>query len=211
MEDGTNGGYIIHPELWHNFAPHCTKPARHVRKRGELSLPRRIGRDRMESRVSVSPAIITLIDRQPNVEQRTQGESTMKKKRPFVVTILAFLAGLAAVVAIAHTLQMLHLLPISGPFGQASFFTFDIWGAFMWGILALIYIWLVRMLWNLDPGAWVFLVVLSALNLIMAVMSIFGQSSWQAMLPALIVNGIILLYCLMPGTKDAFSIEQVQK
>ena len=126
----------------------------------------------------------------------------MEKKRPFGVTLLAILAAIGAIVAIIHTLQMLHLWPIS--FGPMRFFTFDLMGAILWGVLALIYIWLVRMLWNVDPQAWLFLVVLSILNLILAFVSILGASSWQALAPTIILNGIILIYCLLPGTKAAF-------
>jgi hypothetical protein len=60
------------------------------------------------------------------------------------------------------------------------------------------------MLWNLDPQGWLFTAALSTLNLIFAVISIIGQSTWQAMLPALIINGLILIYCLLPGTREAF-------
>lgn len=130
----------------------------------------------------------------------------MTKKRPFGITLLALLAGLAALVAIVHTLQMLHLFPISGPLGEARFFTFDLVGALLWGLMAAIYLWVFRMLWNLDPQGWLFVVVLSVLNLILAFMSIIGDSSWQAMLPSLLVNGLILIYANLPGTKAAFDI-----
>lgn len=130
----------------------------------------------------------------------------MERKRPFGVTILAVLAALGALVAIWHTLQMLGLVSITGPFGMVRFFTFDLLGALLFGILALIYLWLVRMLWNLDPQAWLFVTVLAVLNLIMAAVSILGDSTWQSMLPAIVVNAVILVYCLMPGTKDAFGI-----
>ena len=129
------------------------------------------------------------------------------KERPIGVTILAILAALAAIVAIFYTLQMLHIFPIKGPFGVFSFFTFDILGAILWGITAAIYIWVVRMLWNLDPQGWLFTAALSTLNLIFAVISILGASTWQAMLPSLVVNGLILIYCLLPGTKEAFGTE----
>lgn len=128
----------------------------------------------------------------------------MAKKRPFGVTLLALLAGVAAVVAIIHTLQMLHLLPIS--LGEAHFFVFDGLGALLWGLMAVIYIWVFRMLWNLNPQGWLFVVVIATFNLILAVVSILGDSSWQAMLPALVVNGLILLYGILPGTKAAFEI-----
>ena len=130
----------------------------------------------------------------------------MTKKRPFGVTILAILAGIAAFIAIIHTLQMLHLFPISGPFGIFRFFTFDLFGAILWGILALIYLCVMNNLWNLDPQGWLFVAALSALNLILAVLSIIGQSSLQAMLPSIVVNGLILIYALLPGTKEAFGV-----
>lgn len=124
------------------------------------------------------------------------------KSRPIGITIIAILAGLAAVMAIIHTLQMLHLFPVF--LGPVAFFTFDLLGAIMWGIMALIWIWAVRMLWNVDPQGWLFVVLLASLNLILAVVSILGDSSWQAMLPDLVINGAVLLYCLLPGTKAAF-------
>jgi len=128
----------------------------------------------------------------------------MSKSRPFGITVLAILAGIAAFLAIIHTLQMLHLFPIRGPLGVFSFFTFDFFGALLWGLMAVIYIWLVRMLWNLNPQGWLFLVVLSILNLILAFVSVLGNSSFEAMLPSILINGVILIYCLLPGTKEAF-------
>jgi hypothetical protein len=38
------------------------------------------------------------------------------------------------------------------------------------------------------------------------VLSIIGDSTWQSMLPALLVNGLILIYGVLPGTKAAFDI-----
>jgi predicted flap endonuclease-1-like 5' DNA nuclease len=134
-----------------------------------------------------------------------------QKKRPLGITLLAIFAGIAAFLAIINTLQMLHLFPITGPFGQFRFFTFDLVGALAWGILAAIYIWVVKMLWTLDAQGWLFLVALTIINLIIAVVSILGASSWQAMIPTILINGLILIYCLLPGTKDAFQVEQMQQ
>ena len=135
----------------------------------------------------------------------------MSRKRPFGVTVLAILAALAAILAIYHTIQMLGLLPIKGPLGLFGFFNFNLFGAMMWGLLAFIYIWVVRMLWSLDPRGWLFVVALSALNLIFAVISIIGSSSWQALAPAVVVNGLIFIYGMLPGTKAAFQLDEMRQ
>ncbi|MCA9951895.1 MAG: hypothetical protein KDE48_19725 [Anaerolineales bacterium] len=126
------------------------------------------------------------------------------KKRPFGVTLLAILAAFAALLAFWHALQLMGWAPFS--IGDIQFFrpSANILGALMWVLLAAIYIWLVRRLWNVDPQGWMFLVLISILNLIMAGISIIGNSSFQAMLPSIVFNGLILIYCLLPGTKDAF-------
>jgi hypothetical protein len=101
---------------------------------------------------------------------------------------------------------MMHLLPVW--IGELHFWTFDFWAALMWGILFLIYMWIFRMLWNVDPQGWLFLVIISGLNLMLAFFSILGGSSWEAMSAAILINGLILVYCLLPGTKKAFDIPQ---
>jgi predicted flap endonuclease-1-like 5' DNA nuclease len=127
----------------------------------------------------------------------------MSKKRPLGITILAVLVALAAVVAVYHTLQFLHILPFS--LGPVHFFTFDLLGALLWGINAFILIWLVYNLWNLNQQAWLFVLVITVFDLILIFLSILGQSTFQAMLPALLINAIILIYCLSPGVKAAFA------
>jgi len=123
-------------------------------------------------------------------------------RRPFGITILAIVAGLAGVFAAYHTLQYLHILPFS--LGPMSFFGFDFWGAVLWGITTACYAWVVATLWQVQPSGWLFLVLISAWNLIMVVLSLFGASSISAYAPAIVINGGILLYCLLPGTKRAF-------
>jgi hypothetical protein len=133
----------------------------------------------------------------------------MSKDRPFGVTLLAIFAGIAAVLAIYHTLQMLGLFSFSGPLGVFKFYTFDWLGAIMWGILALIYIWLVRMLWNVDPSAWWFMVILTILNLFFALIALIGGSSFESMAINVFFNAIVLLYCALPGTREAFAVDDV--
>jgi hypothetical protein len=126
----------------------------------------------------------------------------MTPHRPIGITILAILSAIAAIIGAIHTLQYLHLLPFF--LGPMSFFSFDLWGALMWGVLTLIYIWVARMLWNVEAQGWMFLVILSALNLILAVISAIGGSTLAEEVPAIVINGAVLIYCLTPGVKRAF-------
>lgn len=126
------------------------------------------------------------------------------KKRPFGITLLAIFSLLAALAAIWYALQLLLVAPKF--LGGVGFFGIDWFGALMWGIMVLIYLWVFRMLWNVDPQGWLFITVLSALNLILAFVSVLGQSTISAMGPAIVINGLILIYALLPGTKAAFNI-----
>ncbi len=104
----------------------------------------------------------------------------MKKQRPLGITILAFLVGLGALLAAYHTLQFLHVLPFS--IGPLHFFTLDLLGAFLWGVNAAILIWIFLSLWNLRLEGWLFVVVIAVINLILAFVSIIGQSSFSSTL-----------------------------
>ena len=126
----------------------------------------------------------------------------MTRHRPIGITVLAILSAIAAIIGAIHTLQYLHLMPFF--LGPMTFFGFDLWGAILWGVMTLIYIWVARMLWNVDPQGWMFLVILSALNLGLALLSTIGGSTLAAEIPAIVVNGLVLIYCLTPGVKRAF-------
>jgi hypothetical protein len=126
----------------------------------------------------------------------------VNQKRPFGVVLLAILAGLEAVVAIYHTLQFLQILPFT--LGPMRFYGFDLLGAVLWGATAAIWIWAVVNLWRLNPQALFFVILLAAWNLILAVLSWLGASDFQAVLPALLLNGVILLYALSQRTRQAF-------
>jgi hypothetical protein len=130
----------------------------------------------------------------------------MEKTRPLGVTILAFLAILGAINALIYTLQMLHILPVF--IGNVAFFEFSLIGAFFWGLLFFIWLWVFRMLWDVQPQGWMFVVLISLLNLIFGIISVIGASDWQAMAPIIVISGLVLIYCLLPGTKQAFGIPQ---
>jgi len=131
----------------------------------------------------------------------------MTPHRPIGITVIAILAGLATIIAAIHTLQYLHLLPFF--LGNMAFFGFHIWGALLWGLMTIIYAWVVTQLWSVNPQGWMFLVLLSALNIGLDLLSIFGQSTISSVAPSIVVNGIVLIYCLTPGVKRAFGTQAV--
>ena len=133
------------------------------------------------------------------------------KKRPIGVTILAVLAGLAAVLAGYRVLQFLGLFPfwVSMPFQDMAMpiRQFNLFAALMWGLLVYVYVWLVKMLWEVNPQAWLFLAVISVFNLILEFMTLVGGAGWEDVAVSFVLNGLILIYVLLPGTKRAFGTE----
>jgi hypothetical protein len=124
------------------------------------------------------------------------------KKRPFGVTSLAILAGLAAVLAGVHALQSLGIIPwVLGPF---TVHAFSFWSFLMWAMMVWLWSWLVKMLWNVEKEAWLFLAVISAFNLILDFTVMLGQGEWSDVSVSFLVNAIILIYVMLPGVKKAF-------
>lgn len=129
----------------------------------------------------------------------------MQRHRPFGITVLAVLAFVAFIVNAFVTLFFLGAIPVT-LLGGTGFFGEALLGAFLWGILALIWGWVAVGLWTLNPQAWTFVVVLSILNLILAIVSLIGATTWEAVILSIVVNGVILIYALSPGVKEAFQI-----
>lgn len=127
------------------------------------------------------------------------------KKRPIGVTILAVLAALAAIWAGYRVLQFLGLFPFW--FGPIPFRNFSLFAAIMWGLMVWIYAWLVKMLWEVNPQAWLFLAVISVFNLILEFMTLLGGAEWGDVVVSFVINGLILIYVMLPGTKRAFGTE----
>ena len=130
--------------------------------------------------------------------------SAVTRHRPIGVTILAILAGISALSALWRTLQYLHLLPFT--LGPLQFYGFDLIAALLWGVTTAIWIWAVVNLWNLNPQALTFVVILAAWNLILAVLEIFGASTFGAVLPGIILHGVILIYGMSPGVRRSFGM-----
>lgn len=130
----------------------------------------------------------------------------MKKHRPIGITILAVLSLVAAAVAIYYSLVYFGW-GVQALFGKVGFFGQPVLGGLMWLLMAVIYFVVFRWLWTVDPRGWMFVTIIAVLNLIMAVMSWIGASDLNAVAPAILINGIILIYAIYPGTKAAFGMQ----
>jgi len=128
--------------------------------------------------------------------------TTPAQKRPFGVTVLAILAGIAAILAVIHFIQSLGIIPYK--IGPLNAHVFSFWSALMWALMIWIWSWLVKMLWQVDPQAWLFLAVISALNLAFDFMLLLGSAEWSELGLSIIVNVLILAYIMLPGTRKAF-------
>jgi hypothetical protein len=127
------------------------------------------------------------------------------KSRPFGVTVLAVLAGIAAVLAAVHALQALGIIPFMiGPF---SVHAFSFWSFLMWALMVWVWVWLVQMLWRMDKSAWLFLAVITVFNLILDFTVMLGAGAWSDVSLSFIVNAIILIYVMLPGVKSAFDVD----
>ena|SRR5579884_2425869 len=129
-------------------------------------------------------------------------ELSQVKERPVGVTILAVLAGIAAVLAAIHTLQFLGIIPFF--IGRVAFRTFNFWYALMWGLLVWVYAWLVQMLWRVDRQAWIFLVFITIFELTLNFITMLGSATWQDVSVSFLLNAAILIYCMLPGVRRAF-------
>ena len=129
------------------------------------------------------------------------------RERPIGVTILAILAGIAAVIAAVHALQFLGIFPFVIGSSGYKVHAFSFWYALMYGLLVWVYIWLTRALWRVEPGAWTFLVLVTLFYLSIDLIQMIGASTWRDVSFSILFNGLILLYCMLPGVRSAFAIE----
>jgi len=129
--------------------------------------------------------------------------STTTENRPLGITILAVLAAIAGILALMHMLQALALLPyFVGPFIVIDF---SLWAAIMWALSAWVWLWLTQMLWRMEPQAWLFLVIVTIFNLVLDFTFLVGRAEWTDVSLSLIVNALILLYCMLPNVRRSFA------
>ena len=124
------------------------------------------------------------------------------RRRPIGVTILAVLAGIVAVLAVLHLLQAVGVLPyVVGP---ASVRDFNLWYTLMWALTVWVWAYVARLLWRVDPWAWMFLVVVAGFNLLFDFIALLGTTTASDLSLSFLLNLVILIYALLPGTREAF-------
>lgn len=129
----------------------------------------------------------------------------VQRDRPFGVSVLAALAVMDGLANLFVAVLFAGILPLA-LFGSVGFFGLALLGILLWGVVAIIWFSVAVGLWTLNPGALTFVILVAGLNLILAVVSVIGASTWQSVLPCVIVNGIILVYALTPDVRRAFRL-----
>jgi drug/metabolite transporter (DMT)-like permease len=124
-------------------------------------------------------------------------------KRPFGITLLAIVSGFFAVLAIFTALRFLGIM-----FRPVGMVIPGFWYALMYGLLAWVYVWLTQMLWRMDPAGWLFLAIITVFNLIMNFLVLLGGETFADVQVAVILNALVLLYVMLPGTKKAFGMQK---
>jgi hypothetical protein len=127
------------------------------------------------------------------------------KKRPFGVTVLAILAGVAAVLAGIHALQALGIFPYI--IGKFTVHAFSFWSFLMWALMVWVWAWVAQMLWKVDKEAWLFLAVITVFNLILDFTVMLGAANWSDVSVSFILNALILIYIMLPGVKAQFDTD----
>jgi hypothetical protein len=123
-------------------------------------------------------------------------------KRTAAIWILLILAVLAGLVAAWQALQYAGLLPFS--LGPLKFYASNWFAAIMEAILAAIWFWVAKMIYDLNPSGWLFVVVIAVVNLIFAFVAWLAGSNFNALLLYAGLNLLALILGLLPSTKSNF-------
>ena len=132
-------------------------------------------------------------------------------QRTAAITILAILAFVAGIVAVVDVLRYMQWL-----FSPLSFLGAPFLGAIMTGIVAIIWFWAAARIWNLDPQGWLFVVAIAAIYLVFDVIALIAsdlpfEATLEILLPSIFINGLALILGLLPSTKREFGTAQVQE
>ena len=123
-------------------------------------------------------------------------------KRSVGASILAVMAVFAGILAVLDTLRYLGLLPFS--LGPLDFYGVNIIGAILAAVVAAIWFWAARLLWNQDQQGWSFMVVIAVMYLILDFLALLGGTPLSSMTASVVISLLVLVVAFIPGTKDSF-------
>ncbi|MCO6450314.1 MAG: hypothetical protein J5I90_05940 [Caldilineales bacterium] len=124
-------------------------------------------------------------------------------QRPIGVTILAVFSGVLALLALIASLQWLGFLGWMSS-APPNIVTPNIWNFFIYALLVWVYVWLTQMLLQVDPAAWMFMMVITIFNLTLNFVSFLNGVPPELLAASTVINALILIYAVLPGTRKAF-------
>jgi hypothetical protein len=127
------------------------------------------------------------------------------RDRPLGVWIITILAGIQFVLAIAHFLQALGILPYV--VGGAEYGD-SLWYAIVWAFLIWVWGWVTWALYTLNPQGWLVVMLASGFA---AIFNFINMAAATQATPDLtltfLVDVVIFAYALLPSTQKAFGLK----
>ncbi len=132
--------------------------------------------------------------------------------RPTGVTILAILAAIGGVFGLLGGLAVIGVGGLAGGMiggaAGAAIGGLAVIGGLVVLAVAVLELVLAYGFWNLRPWAWQLGVVLSAVNIVIAILGALGivfSSSWGSALISIVISGVIIYYLNQPEIRRAFN------
>lgn len=127
------------------------------------------------------------------------------RSRTIWIWVLIIVAVLIALSDLLDAARYMGWLPIAA-LGDLEFVLPSAYwlGALMSLLLAGIWFWVAKKLYDLDPQGWLFVVSIAVINLIFLLLALLGSSTFNAILPGVVLNVIALVIGMLPSTKAAF-------
>jgi hypothetical protein len=127
------------------------------------------------------------------------------RDRPLGVWIITILAGIKFVLAIAHFLQALGILPYV--VGGAEYGD-SLWYAIVWAFLIWVWGWVTWALYTLNPQGWLVVMLASGFA---AIFNFINMAAATQATPDLtltfLLDVVIFAYALLPSTQKAFGLK----
>lgn len=127
------------------------------------------------------------------------------KERTWAVYVLFILAILAGIMALVDAARYMGWLPIL-TLGELKFaLPSAAWlGALLSALVGVIWFVVAKWIWDLNESGRLFVLVIAVVNLIILILAILGQTTFQAVSIEIIINVIALVLALLPSTEEAF-------